>query len=40
MGDGLQFIDIILIAMVAGFILLRLRSVLGRRTGEEERVSL
>lgn len=37
MGDGLQFIDIILFAMVAGFILLRLRSVLGRRTGEERR---
>lgn len=36
MGDGLQYIDIILLAMVAGFIALRLRSVLGRRTGDEE----
>ncbi|MBL8628268.1 MAG: Tim44 domain-containing protein [Rhodospirillaceae bacterium] len=33
--DGFQFIDIILLAMVAGFIVLRLRSVLGRRTGHE-----
>jgi predicted lipid-binding transport protein (Tim44 family) len=33
MGD--QFFDIILFAMVAGFLILRLRSVLGRRTGEE-----
>lgn len=35
MGDGFQFIDIILLAMVAAFIVLRLRSVLGRRTGNE-----
>ncbi|MEQ9641641.1 MAG: Tim44/TimA family putative adaptor protein [Alphaproteobacteria bacterium] len=35
MGDGLQFLDIIFFAMVAGFIFLRLRSVLGRRTGNE-----
>ena len=35
MGDGFQFLDIIFFAMVAGFILLRLRSVLGRRTGHE-----
>ncbi|GER01608.1 hypothetical protein JCM17845_22310 [Iodidimonas gelatinilytica] len=35
MGEGFQFIDIILLAMVAGFIALRLRSLLGRRTGEE-----
>lgn len=33
--DGFQFIDIILLAMVAGFIVLRLRNVLGRRTGHE-----
>ena len=30
MGDGFQFIDIILFAMIAGFLVLRLRSVLGR----------
>ena len=31
MGDGFQFIDIILFAMIAAFLILRLRSVLGRR---------
>lgn len=35
MSDGFQFFDIIFIAMLAGFIILRLRSVLGRRTGNE-----
>ncbi len=35
MGEGYNFLDIILLAMVAGFIALRLRSVLGRRTGHE-----
>jgi len=34
--EGFQFIDIILLAMVAGFLILRLRSVLGRRTGHEQ----
>ena len=33
MGDG--FLDIILFAMIAAFLVLRLRSVLGRRTGHE-----
>ena len=33
--ESFQFIDIIFLAMVAGFIILRLRSVLGRRTGHE-----
>lgn len=33
--DGFAFFDIIFIAMVAAFLVLRLRSVLGRRTGEE-----
>ena len=36
MGEGFQFLDIILFAMVAGFIFLRLRGVLGRRTGHEK----
>ncbi len=36
MGDGFQFLDIILFAMVAAFLVLRLRSVLGRRTGHEQ----
>lgn len=35
MNDGFQFIDIIFFAMVAAFLVLRLRSVLGRRTGQE-----
>lgn len=39
MGDGLQFLEIIFFAMVAGFIFLRLRSVLGRRTGNERQRS-
>jgi predicted lipid-binding transport protein (Tim44 family) len=33
MGDGFQFVDIILFALIAAFLVLRLRSVLGRRTG-------
>ena len=36
-GDGLAFFDIIFFALVAGFLILRLRSVLGRRTGNETR---
>lgn len=35
MGDGFPFFDIILFAMLAGFLIFRLRSVLGRRTGHE-----
>jgi predicted lipid-binding transport protein (Tim44 family) len=35
MSDGNYVLEIILLAMVAGFIILRLRSVLGRRTGNE-----
>jgi predicted lipid-binding transport protein (Tim44 family) len=34
-----QYFDIILFAMIAGFLVLRLRSVLGRRTGNERRRS-
>ena len=34
--EGFQFVDIILLAMVAGFLILRLRSTLGRRTGHEQ----
>ncbi|HEY0521801.1 MAG TPA: Tim44/TimA family putative adaptor protein [Stellaceae bacterium] len=40
MSDGFQFFDIILFAMVAAFLVLRLRSVLGRRTGTEQRRDL
>jgi len=35
MGDGVQFFDIIIFAAIAVFLGLRLRSVLGRRTGNE-----
>ncbi len=35
MGDGFQFIDIILFAMIAAFLIFRLRNVLGRRDGHE-----
>lgn len=37
MGDFPHYIDIILFAMVAAFLVLRLRGVLGRRTGNERR---
>ncbi len=37
MSDGFAYIDILFFAMVAAFIALRLRSVLGRRTGHERR---
>lgn len=33
MGNGFQFIDIIFFALIAAFLVLRLRSVLGRRDG-------
>jgi predicted lipid-binding transport protein (Tim44 family) len=39
MSDGFAYIDILFFAMVAAFIALRLRSVLGRRTGHERRRS-
>src|SRR6056300_1233502 len=34
-----EYIDIILLAMIAGFIFLRLRGILGKRTGFERKVS-
>jgi len=40
MGDLPHYFDIILFAMVAAFLVLRLRSVLGRRTGSERRRDL
>jgi len=36
MNHSFEYIDIILLAMIAGFIFLRLRGILGRRTGNEE----
>ena len=35
MNDSFEYIDIILLAMIAGFIFLRLRGILGKRTGFE-----
>ncbi len=37
MSNNFGYIDIILLAMIAGFIILRLRSILGRKTGHEEK---
>jgi predicted lipid-binding transport protein (Tim44 family) len=36
MSNNFGYIDIILLAMIAGFIILRLRNILGRKTGHEE----
>jgi predicted lipid-binding transport protein (Tim44 family) len=36
MGDGFQFLDIILFAAIAAFFVLRLRGVLGKRTGHDK----
>ena len=38
MSNNFGYIDIILLAMIAGFIILRLRNILGRRTGHEEKI--
>jgi hypothetical protein len=35
MNEAIQYMDIIFLAVVAGIVLLRLRSVLGKRTGSE-----
>jgi predicted lipid-binding transport protein (Tim44 family) len=40
MGEFQQYFDVILFAMIAAFLVLRLRSVLGRRTGNERRRDL
>ena len=37
MGDHIGYLDIILLAMFAGFIILRLRNILGRKTGHQEK---
>ena len=39
MGNGFQYIDIILLAMIAGFIFLRLRGILGKKNGFEGKIS-
>ena len=37
MDNAFQYMDIIFLAVVAGVVLLRLRSVLGKRTGSEKK---
>ena len=39
MNYSFEYIDIILLAMIAGFIFLRLRGILGRKTGFEGKIS-
>ena len=39
MSYSFEYIDIILLAMIAGFIFLRLRRILGKKTGYEEDIS-
>ena len=38
MSNNFGYIDIILLAMIAGFIILRLRNILGRKTGHQDKV--
>jgi len=38
MSNSFGYLDIILLGMIAGFIILRLRSILGRKTGHEPKV--
>ena len=37
MSNSFGYLDIILLGMIAGFIILRLRSILGRKTGHESK---
>ena len=39
MNNGFEYIDIILLAMIAGFIFLRLRGILGKKTGFEGKIT-
>ena len=38
MSNNFGYIDIILLGMIAGFIILRLRNILGRKTGHETKL--
>jgi predicted lipid-binding transport protein (Tim44 family) len=38
MSNSFGYIDIILLGMIAGFIILRLRSILGKKTGHESKI--
>jgi len=37
MSGNFGYLDIILLAMLAGFVILRLRNILGRKTGHQEK---
>jgi len=37
MSSNFGYLDIILLAMLAGFVILRLRNILGRKTGHQEK---
>ena len=39
MSYSFEYIDIILLAMIAGFIFLRLRGILGKKTGFEDNIN-
>ena len=39
MSHSFEYIDIILLAMIAGFIFLRLRGILGKKTGFEKDIN-
>ena len=38
MDNSFEYLDIIILALIAGFIILRLRTILGRRTGHEKKI--
>ena len=38
MSNSFGYLDIILLGMIAGFIILRLRSILGRKTGHDAKI--
>ena len=40
MNYSFEYIDIILLAMIAGFIFLRLRGILGKKTGFEGKIAI
>ena len=37
MNSNFGYLDIILLAMLAGFVILRLRNILGRKTGHQKK---
>jgi len=39
MNNGFEYMDIVLLAMIAGFIFLRLRGILGKKTGFEGKIT-